>query len=1001
MPDLRDKNLSMDVPFATDNPQRAASAFAHNLALPPQLETTIGRDNKLDYSFLEKGVLCGRAVCKLETSGTNYRGQQGRWSGTGWLIAPNLLLTNHHVLNSIEAAGAASAIFAFERDTEGRERVTRRFRLDPSSLFITHPVVDSTGQPGLDFSVVWIDPLAAAEFGHLQLVRNPGPALEGDLANIIQHPNGGLKRVTLQDNAITRGIESDVVYVRYRADTEPGSSGAPVFFNTWAPFALHHASRDNGDGTSANEGILLTAIAAHLETMVARGVQAAEATAVLSCIQGADPMLGAFGTLGRPQTHAPAVEAVVDAFSGEEHDLDVGFWNIEWFNKHFQQKREAVARIILEMNLDLWGLSETSREATEALRDQLNTFPGVHFECLASAPDAPSSLQNTAVLWNTRTVNVTREAWPAEVEIQLRLDSRDPRATDLEAVDGKIFDRYPALYRFSMLRSEGLQSFNGFLVPLHLKAMSEGSKRRAMASKILTAAVARTTELRGESDWVIGGDYNAELASGDFDALRGSGMVVLSAEDEDAGAFSYAKSPKSLIDHIFVTSDVTAQFGASDFFIVAHDKTVADYVKAISDHRPVVARFQLKRASGETPDFALAGSTAPWLQQKLQQLFGNTPSGDDPQATHGGTLVDRGAESPVSDAPGEFQPEALPDEVHATLQQRKAWMSGLPPAGDGMEFLVSDLQRWTPGQTVRVAFLGGASALHSEIVDACQMIVDSCNLRLDFGRDPATGRFRSWSPQDTSHRAEIRVSFDQIGYFSLVGTDSIDTNIGAPGHAVGGRPGQRSLNFAGFDVQRPADWKGTVRHEFLHALAFHHEHQNLRGPCQTEFRWDDDVGYVPTRNGRGVFIADPAGLRPGIYTYLSGAPNFWSKPKVDFNLRADEDSDLVAGPFDATSVMLYRFPPLFYKSVPSACAPSGDGQALSAGDVAGLQLLYPNSAPAVSALVDRRVELLAAITGGPANASAFLESVMAAEGPASSWGRSTAAALRACLEARG
>jgi len=254
-----------------------------------------------------------------------------------------------------------------------------------------------------------------------------------------------------------------------------------------------------------------------------------------------------------------------------------------------------------------------------------------------------------------------------------------------------------------------------------------------------------------------------------------------------------------------------------------------------------------------------------------------------------------------------------------------------------------------------VGFLGGSPELHSDIADATRQITDACNLKLDFGFDPLTGKYRNWSTPDTQYVADIRVSFDQGGYFSLVGTDSIDPAIGRPFDGVGGRPNQRSLNLGGYDVRRPADWRGTTRHEFLHVLAFHHEHQNLNGPCQDEFRWDDDPGYIATQDSRGVFINDSKNRRPGIYTYLSGAPNKWGKPKIDHNLRANPHADNTAGAFDSASVMLYRFPPLFYRQANSPCAPAGSGQDLSDGDRAGLRLLYPAAAPASLA---RRVELL-------------------------------------------
>jgi len=303
--------------------------------------------------------------------------------------------------------------------------------------------------------------------------------------------------------------------------------------------------------------------------------------------------------------------------------------------------------------------------------------------------------------------------------------------------------------------------------------------------------------------------------------------------------------------------------------------------------------------------------------------------------------------------------EALPDDVVASMESRDRWMTSLRYAEGGLEFLVADLQSWTPGQTVRVAFLGGSPELYRDIEEATRPISESANIILDFKKN---GSYRAWSTGDTEYVADIRVSFDANGYFSLIGTDSINHHIGMPQQPVGGAPHQRTLNLGGFNVARPAGWKGTTRHEFLHALGVHHEHQNMRGPCEAAFRWEDDIGYQPTRDQRGAYIADANGLRPGIYTYLSGYPNGWSRSKVDFNLRTPSDSrSLVSGPFDPSSIMLYRFPALFYRTQSNPCAPSGDGQQLSEGDKRGLELLYPMGAQQMSAIGERREKLLNAI----------------------------------------
>ena len=55
--------------------------------------------------------------------------------------------------------------------------------------------------------------------------------------------------------------------------------------------------------------------------------------------------------------------------------------------------------------------------------------------------------------------------------------------------------------------------------------------------------------------------------------------------------------------------------------------------------------------------------------------------------------------------------DALPDSVVASMEARDAWLSSLPPTSSGLEFIVTDVQAWTPGQRVRVAFLGGSAGL--------------------------------------------------------------------------------------------------------------------------------------------------------------------------------------------------------------------------------------------------------------------------------------------------
>ena len=101
--------------------------------------------------------------------------------------------------------------------------------LDPGSLFVTNAELDFTfcGVSGLE------------HLGVVPVERDGHLIMPSEYVNIIQHPRGRPKEVALQDNRV---VKVDHVVVHYSCDTEPGSSGSPVFDNQWRLVALHHAS---------------------------------------------------------------------------------------------------------------------------------------------------------------------------------------------------------------------------------------------------------------------------------------------------------------------------------------------------------------------------------------------------------------------------------------------------------------------------------------------------------------------------------------------------------------------------------------------------------------------------------------------------------------------------------------------------------------------------------------------------------------------------------------
>ena len=103
-----------------------------------------------------------------------------------------------------------------------------------------------------------------------------GYPLGGPLSLSVVGSLGGANGL-LVDAGPRRKGEQDPIYLHYRAPTEPGNSGSPVFeTEQWSVVALHHAGFDQFDGrarledkpgkTHANEGISIQSIRRALKT---------------------------------------------------------------------------------------------------------------------------------------------------------------------------------------------------------------------------------------------------------------------------------------------------------------------------------------------------------------------------------------------------------------------------------------------------------------------------------------------------------------------------------------------------------------------------------------------------------------------------------------------------------------------------------------------------------------------------------------------------------------
>ena len=200
-------------------------------------ERAIGTNDLLGLNYFWQGIKAARSVARILIAPVP---QDPGGSATGFMIAPNLMLTNWHVFDTPDVAKRARAQFAYEADQNGNQRVSTWFAFAPGDLFIN--------DKHLDYCVVGVDPTSQQgpdkleTFGWLQLNPDLGKTDYGQFLSIIQHPNGEPKQVAIRENELLPFDNSDD-FLTYRSDTFRGSSGSPVLNDFWDVVALHHSGK--------------------------------------------------------------------------------------------------------------------------------------------------------------------------------------------------------------------------------------------------------------------------------------------------------------------------------------------------------------------------------------------------------------------------------------------------------------------------------------------------------------------------------------------------------------------------------------------------------------------------------------------------------------------------------------------------------------------------------------------------------------------------------------
>jgi endonuclease G, mitochondrial len=253
--DPTERDLSVDpgdFPFELPEPYGDYSDLQLESFLPRPLSY------EADLGQLCQGLkLAAEAVCKVSFSDRPA-------TGTGVLIAPDLVLTNYHILSkqpiSADVLNDKARTLLFEFDFVSEEQA---IPVAPECFAIasTQPIVACSPPIELDYVLLRLEPKMLNS--RYRPIQPKAMSLKSrDSLSVVHHPDGEVMQVSLSTSGVVQASEkySRVWYVN---KTQAGSSGSPCFNRDWELVALHHAAMSRGFG-SIREGILLSAILAEI-----------------------------------------------------------------------------------------------------------------------------------------------------------------------------------------------------------------------------------------------------------------------------------------------------------------------------------------------------------------------------------------------------------------------------------------------------------------------------------------------------------------------------------------------------------------------------------------------------------------------------------------------------------------------------------------------------------------------------------------------------------------
>jgi hypothetical protein len=243
------------------------------------LEKTVkARSDTLEFGdwLMRLAKLRGN-VCRIEDPR-----DQRKALGTGFLVAPDLLLTNYHVLENYLSRGRSkpkldvgTLAFRFDYAIESSgENYGKLVGPAANGWLVSsapYSTARSSGELDLDYALlrlakkVGTDKIGNERRGWLLLSSLVPAPKKSEVVFIAQHPRGAPLKMAVGTVLGTNGG-----HIRYDTETQGGSSGSPCLDAVLQLVALHQGS--DGKQTKKvnyNEGIAIDAIIGHLAS---RGV---------------------------------------------------------------------------------------------------------------------------------------------------------------------------------------------------------------------------------------------------------------------------------------------------------------------------------------------------------------------------------------------------------------------------------------------------------------------------------------------------------------------------------------------------------------------------------------------------------------------------------------------------------------------------------------------------------------------------------------------------------